>query len=75
MPDWLNILLLNDKFSWVHGQGVHLSYFQLELGYEDCTFIDQAIEFGHGLDYILIVKKPEVNASFDEPDAITSSVI
>ena len=54
-----------------------LTHYLLELGCEDYSFLDQAVaDFEQGLDSILTdsIETPEFDTSFDEPDAITSSV-
>ena len=54
-----------------------LTHLPLEPGCEDYYLLDQAIaDFEHGLDSILIntVKTLECDTSFDEPDAMPSSV-
>ena len=54
-----------------------LTHFPLELGCEDCSFLDQAMaDFEQGLDSIVTdsLETPELDASLDEPAAITSSV-
>ena len=59
------------------GKVSSLTHFPLEPGYEDYAFLDQAgADFKQGLDSILTdsLKTPELDTSFDETDAITSSV-
>ena len=59
------------------GKVSSLIHFPLEPGHEDYAFLDQAVaDFEQGLDSILTdsLKTPELDASLDEPDAITSSV-
>ena len=54
-----------------------LTHFLLEPGCEDFSFLDQAVEeHEHGLDFILIDSNnaPDLNASFDRADAMSSSV-
>ena len=54
-----------------------VTYFPLEPGCEDDSVLDQAFkDFELGLDSILTdpVNTPELEASFDEADAISSSV-
>ena len=51
-----------------------LTHFPLELGCEDCSFLDQSVEdFEHGLDSILTdsVNTLEPDASLDDVDAIS----
>ena len=53
------------------------THFPLETGCQDYSFLDQVFEdFEHGLDSILIdfVNIPELDASFHEDDAMTSSI-
>ena len=55
-----------------------LSHFLLESGCEDYSFLNQGVEdFEHSLDSILTesVETPELDASFDEPDAVATSVL
>ena len=59
------------------GKLLSLTHFPLELGWEDYSFLDQAVaDFEQGLDSILTVslETPELDDSLDEPDAITYSV-
>ena len=59
------------------GKVSSLTHFPLELGYEDYSFLDQAVaDFEKGLDSILTdsLETPELEASLDEPDAVPSSV-
>ena len=59
------------------GKMLSLTHFQLEPGCEDYSFLDKAVEdFEHGLDSILTdsVNTQELDASFDEADAVPSSV-
>ena len=52
-----------------------LTHFSLKPGCEDYYLLDQAVkEFEQGVDSILtdFVRLPELDASFDEPDGITS---
>ena len=54
-----------------------LTHLPLELGYEDYSFLDQAIaNFQKGFDSILTdsIETLEWDTSLDEPNAITSSV-
>ena len=54
-----------------------MSVLLLELGCEDYSFLDQTnADFEQGLDSILTdsIETLELDTSFDEPDAITSSV-
>ena len=54
-----------------------LTYFLLELGCENYSHLDQAVEdFEQGLECILCnsIKKAELDASLDESNAIISSV-
>ena len=53
------------------------NYFPCKPGCEDYSFLDQAVaDFEQGLDFILtdFIQTPELDTSFDEPDAIISSV-
>ena len=55
----------------------NLAHFPLELHCEDYTSVDQAVEdFEHDPDSILMdsIETPELDASFDDPDAISSLV-
>ena len=59
------------------GKMSSLTYFPLKPGYEDYSFLDQAVaDFEQGLHFILnnSIKTPELDTSLDMPDAITSSV-
>ena len=59
------------------GKVSSLTHFPLELGCEDCSFLDQAVtDFEQGLDSIITdsLETPELDASLDEPDVIPSSV-
>ena len=52
-------------------------HFPLTLGYEEYTFIDQAVKkFEHCLDSIIMdsIKTPDLDASFDKPYATASSL-
>ena len=63
--------------SWFHRQGVHINPLPLDPGYKDYSFLDQEVEgFEHGLDSILTDSPdtPELDASFDDADAVPSSV-
>ena len=54
-----------------------LTHFPLEPGCKDYSFLDQAVtDFKHGFDSILMNSSntPELDASFDEADAMPSSV-
>ena len=54
-----------------------LTYFPLEFGCENYSFLDQAVaDFEQGLDSILTdsIKTPESDTFLDEPDAVTYSV-
>ena len=54
-----------------------LTHFPLEPGYDDYSFLDQAIaDFQQGLDSILTdsIKTPELDTFLDVPDSVTSSV-
>ena len=54
-----------------------LTHFPLEQGYEDYSFLDQAVaDVEQGLDSILTdsIETPELDTSMDEPDAVISSV-
>ena len=44
-----------------------LSHYFIELSCKDYAFLDQAVEFEHDLDSILMdsIKTPELDASFD----------
>ena len=58
------------------GKVSSLTHFPLDLGCEDYSFLDQAMaDFEQGLDSILTnsLETPELDASLDEPDAISSS--
>ena len=58
------------------GKVLSLTNFQLELGCEDYSFLDQAVaDFEKGLTSILTtIETPELDTSFDGPYFITSSV-
>ena len=59
------------------GKDSLLTHFPMEQGCEDYSFLDQGVaDFEQGLDSILTdsIKTLELNASLDEPDAITFSV-
>ena len=59
------------------GKVSSLTHFLLEPGCEDYSFLDQTVaDFDQGLDSILtdFIEMPELDASLDEPDAVTSSV-
>ena len=59
------------------GKVSSLAHFPLEPGYEDYSFLDQAVaDFEQGLDSILTdsIKTPKLDTSIDDPDDITSSV-
>ena len=59
------------------GKVSSLTYFPLEPGCENYSFLDQAVaDLEQGLDFILTdsPKTPELDTSLDEPDVITSSV-
>ena len=59
------------------GKVSSLTHFPMELRCEDHSFLYQAVaDFELGLDYILTnsLETPELYTSFNEPDAITSSV-
>ena len=61
--------------SWVRCH--HLPTLPWDHGCQDYSFLDQAVaDFEQGLDSILTgsIETPELDTSFDEPDAITSSV-
>ena len=60
------------------GKVSSLTHFPLEPGCEDYAFLDQAVaDFEQGLDFILTdsLKTPELDASLDEPDVVTSSSV
>ena len=64
-------------YPWLTGKVLSLTHFPLEPGCEDYSFLDQAVaDFEQGLDSILInsLETLELDTSFDEPDAMTSSV-
>ena len=59
------------------GKVSSLTHFPLEPVCEDYSFLDQAVaDFEQGLDSSITnsLKKPELDTSLDEPDAIMSSV-
>ena len=59
------------------GKVSSLTHFPLELGCEDCSFLDQVMaDFQQGLVSILTnsLETAELDTSIDEPAAITSSV-
>ena len=59
------------------GEVSSLTHFPMELGCEDYSFLDQAMaDSEQGLDSILTAsfETPELDASLDESDTITSSV-
>ena len=59
------------------GKVSSLTCFTLELGCKDYSFLDQAMaDFEQGLDSILTdsLETPKLDASFNEPEAIPSSV-
>ena len=60
------------------GKVSSLTHFPLEPECEDYAFLDQAVgDFEQGLDSILTdsLETPKLNASLEEPDAITSSSV
>ena len=59
------------------GKVSSLMHFPLERGFEDYSFLDQAVaDFEQSLDSILndSIQMPELDTFLDEPDAIASSV-
>ena len=67
--------MICSNLSQVHGKGVNFSLLNTSITYKD--FLDQAIkEFEHGLDFIIMhsVHILELDASLDEPNAISLSV-
>ena len=67
----------SDIYPGFMGKVSSIAHFPLELGYEDYSFLDQAVaDFEQGIDSILTdsMEAPELDTSFDEPDAIKSSV-
>ena len=64
-------------YSVYTGKMSSLTYFPLEPGWEDYSFLDQAVaDFEQGLDSILTdsIETLELDTSLDEPYVITSSV-
>ena len=64
-------------YPWLIGKVSSLTHFPLEAGCEDYSFLNQAmVDFEQGLDSILTnsPETPELDASLDDLDVITSSV-
>ena len=76
-PGWQSILFLLTYLSWFMGKVSSPIHFPLEPGCVDYSFLDQAVaDFEQSLDSILTdsIKIPELDASFEEPDCVPSSV-
>ena len=69
---------LNTYYSGFMGKVSTLTYFPLEQGCKDYSFLDKAIaDFEPGLYSILndVIKTLELDASFDEPGTVTSQFL
>ena len=65
------------NFTRLTGRVSTLTHCLCELGYQDYSFFNPAVEeFQQGIESILTdsFETPKLNASFDEPDAKISSV-
>ena len=83
LDQFVCILSVECFIAWSHiylaftGKVSTLTHFPLEQGREDYSFLDQAVkDFEHGLDSICTgsVDIPEMEVSFEEADAMPSSV-